>query len=248
MVREAMYKEIQAYKQMGYSKRKIAREADIDRKTVQKYWEMSPDEYVKYLAKSSERTKQSDPYREEITQLLTDWSNITAAIIYDRLRENHEAFKPSYRSVSDYVTALREILGIPTEKKIRQYAEVSELPPGFQAQADMGQKVMKDMYGKSVRIYIFTMVMSHSRKKYTYLQDHPFNADEFIFAHDLAFRYFGGRTIVCDQDRVMTVSENAGDLLFTQAFENYREYAGFSVFLCRGNDPQSKGKIESAVK
>jgi len=46
----------------------------------------------------------------------------------------------------------------------------------------------------------------------------------------------------------MAISENAGDLLYTQVFENYREYAGFSVFLCRGNDPQSKGKIESTVK
>jgi hypothetical protein len=94
------------------------------------------------------------------------------------------------------------------------------------------------------------MVLSHSRKKYVYLQDHPFTAEEFIYAHDLAFRYYGGRTeeIVYDQDRVMAISENAGDLLYTQTFESYREYAGFSVFLCRGNDPQSKGKIESTVK
>jgi hypothetical protein len=71
-----------------------------------------------------------------------------------------------------------------------------------------------------------------------------------VEAHDLAFRYFGGRTdeIVYDQDRVMMVAENAGDLLFTEVFENYRQYAGFSIFLCRGHDPESKGKIESAVK
>ena len=46
----------------------------------------------------------------------------------------------------------------------------------------------------------------------------------------------------------MMVSENAGDLIYTQTFESYREYAGFSIFLCHGNDPQSKGKIESTVK
>ena len=93
------------------------------------------------------------------------------------------------------------------------------------------------------------MVMSHSRKKFVCFQDHPYNAQEFIEAHDLAFRYFGGRTdeIAYDQDRVMTVAENAGDLI-SPAFENYRKYAGFSIFLCRGNDPQSKGKIESTIK
>ena len=189
-----MYNEIQSYKQMGYSKRKIARELDIDRKTVRKYWEMRQDEYTRYMAQSCERSKQLDPYREEIEQLLEVWPNITSSIIHDRLRENHEGFTPSYRSVSMYVTALREVLGIPTEQKIRQYAEVSELPPGLQAQVDMGQKLMKDMYGKSIRIYIFAMVLSHSRKKYVYLQDHPFTSGEFITAHDFAFRYFGGRT------------------------------------------------------
>jgi len=250
MVREKMYNKVQSYKQMGYSIRQTARDADMDRKTVRKYWNMPQDEYVRYMAQCCERTKILDPYRNEITALLETWPNITSAIIHDRLRENHKDFAPSYRSVSMYVTALREILGIPTGEKIRQFAEVAELPPGSQAQVDMGQKIMKDMFGKNVRIYIFTMVMSHSRKKFVSFRDHPYTAQDFIEAHDLAFRYFGGRTeeIVYDQDRVMTVAENAGDLIFTEIFENYRKYAGFSIFLCRGNDPQSKGKIESAVK
>jgi len=149
-----------------------------------------------------------------------------------------------------YVTALRETIGIPTELKIRHYSEVSEQPLGYQSQADMGQMLMKDMYGKSVRVYIFTMVMSHSRKKFVCFQARAYNARDFIEAHDLAFRYFGGRPeeIVYDQDRVMMVSENAGDLIFTETYENYRKYAGFSIFLCRGNDPESKGKIESTIK
>ena len=160
MVREKMYTKIQAAKQMGYSIRKCAREMDIDRKTVKKYWEMKADEYMRYMGESCERSKILDPYKGEITELLKKWSNITSAIIHDRLRENHEGFKPSYQSVRTYVTALREILGIPTESKIRQYTEVSEQALGHQSQVDMGQKVMKDMYGKSIRIYMFTMVMN----------------------------------------------------------------------------------------
>jgi transposase len=250
MVREEMYNKIQTYKQMGYSIRKTAREADFDRKTVRKYWNMAQDEYVRYMAECCERTKILDPYRPEISVLLETWPGITSAIIHDRLRENHADFAPSYRSVSMYVTALRGTLGIPTGVKIRQYAEVAPLPPGAQSQVDMGQKVMRDMFGKSIRIYIFVMVMSHSRKKFACFQDHPYTARDFVEAHDMAFRYFGGRTdeIVYDQDRVMAVSENAGDLIFTETFAAYRQYAGFSIFLCRGCDPQSKGKIESAVK
>jgi transposase len=86
--------------------------------------------------------------------------------------------------------------------------------------------------------------MSPSRKKFVHFQDHPFDAEEFVEAHDLAFKFYGGRTqeIVYDQDRVMAVSENAGDLVLTEVFGNYRNYAGFTVRLCRGWDPGCMGE------
>jgi hypothetical protein len=141
-------------------------------------------------------------------------------------------------------------MGLPQMVKIRQYGEVAEQPMGFQAQVDMGEKVLRDFYGKAVKVYIFAMVLSHCRKKFVFFQDHKFNAREFVYSHDLAFRYFGGRTeeIVYDQDRVMAVSENAGDLILTDEFSAYNRYAGFSVRLCRVHDPESKGKIEAVIK
>jgi len=264
MVNDTMYRKIQSYKQQGYTIRRCARTIDVDRKTVRKYWNMTAEGYVKYLAETKKRTRILDPYWDEIASELEAYPNITSAIMYDHLRERHEGFKASYRSVHLYVTALREELGIPTEVKIRQYTEVTETAPGFQAQVDMGQMVMPDSFGKRLKVYIFAMVMSLSRKKYVYFQDHPFNAREFVAAHDLAFKYYGGRTeeIVYDQDRVMAVAENAGDLILTEVFEVYRKYAGFGIRLCRGYDlgcraeqdaqrptrPESKGKIESVVK
>jgi len=131
MVREKMYNEIQSYKQMGYSLRRCARTVDIDRKTVRKYWYMSPEDYVRYMAESKQRAKILNPYQDEIIAELETYPNITSAIIHDYLRERHEDFMPSYRSVRLYVTALREELGIPTEVKIRQYTEVTEQAPGY---------------------------------------------------------------------------------------------------------------------
>jgi hypothetical protein len=46
----------------------------------------------------------------------------------------------------------------------------------------------------------------------------------------------------------MVVSENGGDIIYTEVFENYKNYVGFSIHLCRGHDPESKGKIEAVVK
>ena len=137
-----------------------------------------------------------------------------------------------------YVYNLRDSEGIPAPVKVRQYGENPELPFGFQAQVDLGQKTMKDAVGKTMKVYIFAMVLSSSRYKYICCQLEPFKAQTFYEAHDQAFRYFGGRSveIVYDQDRVLSVSENAGDLIFTEIFDRYRQYAGFAVRLCRAHD------------
>ena len=245
-----VYANIHKLKNRGYGRRRTARELDISRDTVEKYWNMNEDEYACCLLESKTRTKLLDPYCAYIEEQLKHYPEITGSIIHDHLLECSPELNVSARSVREYVAIKREELGLPRMLKIRQYSEVAELPMGFQAQVDMGEKTMRDFYGKPVKVYIFAMVLSHSRKKFVFFQDHRFNSKEFVSAHDLAFRYFGGRTteIVYDQDRVMSVSENAGDLILTEVFTAYSQYAGFSVHLCRGNDPESKGKIEAVIK
>ncbi len=249
MVDTEMYTEIQKRKRAGYTQRAVARELDVDRKTIRRYWEMTDDQYAQYVLDSKSRTKILDPYRDDIVEQIEEYPEITSAIIDGKLRMTYADFEPSYRSVRLYVAMLREELGMPQMKAVRQFSEVAELPAGLQAQVDMGEQKLPDMYGNWVKVYIFAMVMSHSRKRFGIMQDHKFNAQEFVAAHGMAFRYFGGRTseIVYDQDRVMAVSENAGDLTLTEVFETYARYAGFTIHLCRGADPQSKGKIERVV-
>lgn len=250
MVGIQMYAEIQKLKKLGYKKQRAARQLELDTKTVRKYWDMSEDDFILQQLESKERTKNMDPYRNYVLDKLHTHSEITSAIIYDNLLEDFEGFEPSYRSVRRYISLLRESEGIYTPTKIRQYMEVNELPMGFQAQVDLGVKTMKDSNGNSVKVYIFAMVLSCSRFKYVCFQLDPFTAKTFCESHDRAFKYLGGRPveIVYDQDRVMVVSENGGDIIYTDEFENYRNYAGFSIHLCRGSNPESKGKVEAVVK
>jgi transposase len=250
-----MFEKIKELKRLGFKKRRAAREIGISRETVDKYWDMSDEEYLKLLSESKHRGSKLDLYRSYIIEELRTWSEITSSQIHDHLKEKlvaeQKEWIPSQRLVQEYVTALREELGLPTMSKIRQYEAVEELPYGKQGQVDMGVQAMKDTFGKSVKVYIFAMVLSRSRHKFVYFQLHPFNSEEFVTAHDLAFKYYCGRRpeeIAYDQDRVMAVSENAGDLLLTDRFESYRQYAGFSLYLCHARDPQSKGKIENVVK
>ena len=46
----------------------------------------------------------------------------------------------------------------------------------------------------------------------------------------------------------MAVSENYGDIIYTYEFERFKQAMGFSVYLCRKSDPESKGKVEAVVK
>ena len=245
-----MYAEKQKLRSKGYSQRQVSREKGISRPTVKKYWKMSEEEYVEYRVESKKRFRILDVYREFIEEELRKYAEMTGAIMHGHLLERDPELRVSASTVREYVALLREELGLARMVKVRQYGEVAKLPPGLHAQVDLGQKTVKDFYGVSVKVYIFALVLSHSRKKFVYFQDHAFSALEFVGAHDLAFRYFGGRTseIVYDQDRVAAVSENAGDIILTEVFGNYARHAGFSVHLCRGSDPESKGKIEAVVK
>ncbi|MBU9713485.1 IS21 family transposase, partial [Bacillus tamaricis] len=80
--------------------------------------------------------------------------------------------------------------------------------------------------------------------------DRPFRSNDLIRMHENAFRFYGGMSIeiVYDQDRLLAVSENAGDLIMTAEFTKYQQTRKFKVYLCRKSDPQSKGKIEQVVK
>jgi transposase len=212
MVREKTYGGIQGYRQMGHPLRRCARTVGLDRKTVRKYWNMTPGQYPKTLAEGGTREKVLDPYQEEMTVEPGTYPDITSAIIYGHLRGRHGGFSPSHRGVRLYITALREEPGIPTEVKVGQCTGVPEQPPGFQPQVYVGQKAVNDPPGKEAGIYIPAMAMSLSRRESTYFRDHPFDAPEFVAAHGLAFRYYGGGTdeIAYGQDRVMPVSGNAG--------------------------------------
>jgi len=202
-----MFISIQKLKRMGCKKQQASREPDIDTKTVRKYWDMTEEDYIEYSLAAKQRTKMMDAYRENVFDKLTEHSEITSAIIYANLMEDFADFEPSYRTVRLYVANLREAEGLPAPKKIRQYMEVEQLPPGFQAQVDMCQKNMKDASGRTVKVYIFAMVLSASRYKFVCFQIAPFNSKDFCAAHDKAFKFFGGRPteIVYDQDRVIAV-------------------------------------------
>src|SRR5699024_4380624 len=104
--------------------------------------------------------------------------------------------------------------------------------------------------GKRVKLYVIAFVLSHSRLKYKEWLDRPFTTRDVIRTHENAFRYFEGvpAEVVYDQDALLLVSENSGDLILTREFQTYKEERNLTIKMCRKADPESKGKIEHEVK
>lgn len=228
----------------------MQRTLNINYKTVDKYWDMTPDEYAKLILEAKSRSKKIDKYKDEILEWITDFRDMSAAQVLDWIRERHGEVEFKERSLRLYISNLRVEYNLPKATLTRQFEEVSELPMGYQSQVDMGQIWLKKVDGSKIKVYCFAMVLVHSRYKFILWSDKPFTTITFIGAHNRAFEYFGGMPteIVYDQDRVLAISENCGDIIYTEGFQNYIDIMKYKVRLCRGFDPQSKGKIESVVK
>ena len=250
MVDWSMYAEIQNLKRKGFKKTQTARQLGINRETVSKYWDMSPDEFQSLQEK--QRVRKPDVFRELIIEWLTEYPDITAAQLYDWCKERSklETLEFQKRSFQDYVNSIRKEYGIKKPDSSRQYEAVDERAPGEQGQVDMGEIYVPTLNGRNKKIYCFAMVLAHSRYKFVLWQERPFTTDSFVRAHISAFEFFGGRPreIVYDQDKVLAVSENNGDIIYTAGFQNYINEVKFSVFLCHGADPESKGPVENVVK
>ncbi len=142
----SMQETIRTLKEKHWSKKRIARELGINRRTVDRYWESSKSkctisttgsdvqkENFK-LSKctitttgSGGRISLCSDHHDYIQELLK--SNLTAQRIYQDLVAEH-GFDGSYESVKRYVRKLSEIYELPFRR--------IELAPGKEVQVDYG--------------------------------------------------------------------------------------------------------------
>jgi transposase len=249
-----MYSKIQQLKQDGLRKAQAARNLGVDRKIVRKYRDMTLDEYQRIFQQSQNRDRKLDKYKEDILEWLFRHNDYTSAQILDLLWEKYSDEKSEicYSTLRRYVRELRAENNLPKGATPRQYQAIVDPPMGYQAQVDLGYTTFLDAEGKSHDLCVIAMVLSHSRHRHKYFEwfDRPPVATDFINFHERAFSYFGGmpQEIVYDQARLIIINENFGDIIYTLAFENYRQRRKFRSFICHTADPETKGRIEAVVK
>ncbi len=230
----------------GLSRRQIAVQLNLSRRTVNKYLSMTEGELTACFADRS-REKQLDPYKDYILHLLETWPDLSAQKIYQKLTKHQPALKTSTRSVRRYVENLKATHSLSQK---RYYEPVLDMIPGEQCQVDGGELRNVLIEGIERVVYFVVFVLSYSRLMYVSASLKPINTLKMIQMHDECFRYFGGvpQECVYDQAKVVIINEEFRELTLNSAFSQYAATAEFRIHGCKGYDPESKGKVESGVK
>lgn len=245
-----MYSKIKQLEQKGFTERQTAKILRINRKTVSKYRKMSLDDYMENVL-AIRKLSALEKLKPVVLDWLQTYPSMTAAQVHDWLLEHYGTLDVSPRTVSRYVRNLRLEYHLPKKAIPRSYEASDEVPMGYQLQLDFGVKNMPlpDRQGHR-KVYFVGMVFAHSRYKWAYFQTKPFTSSDLIRAMNYGFEHFGGipKEIVVDQDSIIVVSENRGDIIYTYEFEQYKSQLALDIRVCRKADPESKGMVESTVK
>jgi transposase len=248
MVKQQMYQEIHSLKRKGLGISAAAESLELDRKTVSKYYRMSEEEFSQYRRETTYRQKGFDAHAEEIIGVYeaNGYRKLNVASVYDYLEERFGRLEYSEKTLRNYVLYLQEIGTLTLKERVRLYQKVPQLPFGRQMQMDFGQYRCRS----GLMLYIFSAVLSASRYKFMIFQDRPFRTLDVISHMLSCFDYFGGlvEEVVIDQDSLLVVSENHGDIVYTGTFGRFIEEMGLAMYVCRKADPESKGKVENTIK
>ena len=220
----------------GKSKKAIARELDLDIKTVRKW---SSEEWKPQQRRA--RVEELTVYEEVIAKRFPE-VGYNAEVLYRELRE--AGYEGSARSVRRYVEGQREAAR-PELATMR-----FETGPGEQAQVDWGM-IGVWIGEQRIKVHLFVMVLGFSRRIFVRAYEHE-RLGNLLEGHEAAFSHFGGRTatLLYDNPRTIVLSKDEanGTVEWNRRFKERMDFYGVEVKLCRYYRAQTKGKVESGVK
>ena len=237
------WKAIHERRTAGTSVSALAREFDLDRKTVRACLRQSA--WVPYRREKQVATV-LDAHRSWLVERAPQ-VNYSARILYQELCAQR-GFTGSYETVKLAVRPLRAetcLAGL-TQRRF-------ETGPGEQAQVDWGQITVR--FGEQrTKVHVFVMTLGYSRRGYAEGFVHERMA-ELLAAHERAFAHFGGRCEFLLYDRMRTVvlgtltdADGQRRPQLNTTFAAFADHWGFTPRLCQPYRAQTKGKVESGVK
>lgn len=251
--KHVMWYKVNELNAKGLNFTQISHHTGLHRQTVSRYVGMSESEFLSSQSYRRQYNRVLDVYTDFVRESLQECPYLSAAQIEDWLCERFDDFPAvSSKTVYNFVKYVRCKYGLVkgSGHEPRAYSKLPDTAYGDYAQVDFGEQWMKRADGRQVKVYFFVMVLSRSRQKFVYLNQSPFTTARTIYAHELAFAYYGGkpRKIIYDQDKVLISDEHLGDVVLTGKFSAFVAREHLQVVFCRKADPESKGKVENAVK
>jgi transposase len=221
----------------GQSISAIARELDLDRKTVRSC--LKQGSWQPY--RRAEAGGLLDEHRDWLIERAPE-VNFSARILWQELRAQR-GFAGSYVIVRRAVAPLRLAASVASLTQRR-----FETGPGEQAQCDWGQ-ITVPLNGVPTQIHVFVMTLGYSRRGFALGFLHERMGD-LLAAHEAAFSHFGGRCefLLYDRMRTVVLGSSAGRPRLNPTFAAFAAHWGFTPRLCQPYRAQTKGKVESGVK
>ncbi|WP_174876283.1 integrase [Syntrophomonas palmitatica] len=98
-----MYQELQQLKEMGLNKSQVQRKLSINWKTVDRYWEVMPDEFAE-IRRNNKRTRKLKKYEDQNVKWLQEHPDMSSAQIHDWLKEHYPDYQGRERTLRRYVS------------------------------------------------------------------------------------------------------------------------------------------------
>jgi transposase len=245
----SMIETIRELGRRGWSIRRIARELEVNRRTVGKYLAQdstcaisttgsSGDSDSKCTIPTAGRQSLCVVHDEFIQERLK--FGLSAQRIFQDLRLER-SFEGSYESVKRYVRKLSECEEVPFRRM--------EVLPGTECQVDYGTGawvVGED--GKRRKTHLFRCTLSFSRKAYSEVSFTQ-ETECFLRALENAFRHFGGvpEATVIDNLKAGVLKPCVYDPELNPKLREFAAHYGTCILPSRVRTPRHKGKVERQV-
>ena len=237
MLGQQQWEAVHERRSEGRSISAIARELDLDRKTVRSCLRQAS--WQPY--RRADAASLLDAHRQWLTERAPE-VNYSARILWQELRAQR-GFAGSYVIVRRAVAPLRLAASVAALTQRR-----FETGPGEQGQCDWGQ-ITVPLGGVRTEIHVFVMTLGYSRRGFAlgFLRE---RMPDLLAAHEAAFAHFGGRCefLLYDRMRTVVLGTSGGKPRLNPTFAAFAAHWGFTPRLCQPYRAQTKGKVESGVK
>jgi transposase len=221
----------------GLSVSAIARQLELDRKTVRKYIErgLEPPTY----GPRKPRSRRLEPFESYLRQRVAAYPGLTGSRLLREIREG--GYGGGYTAVTDF---LREVRPSPSPSFEVRF----ETPPGHQGQVDFAhfQVVFTDEPSVTRIVWLFSLVLGYSRLIWARFVMHQ-DLQTVLRCHLAAFAALGGVPQEILYDRMKTAvtgEDDQGHIVYNRALVDFARHHGFQPRACRPYRAKTKGKVE----